>query len=136
MHLDKERLYKEFLIKSSRSGGSGGQNVNKVSTKIEIVFNIPQSEVFDEQQKLVLLEKLISKVDKEGCLHVVAQETRSQLLNKQLAVEKLFQLLTNAFKVEKARLATKVPRSVKEKRKSDKKSTSLRKEGRKKPRLD
>lgn len=129
---NKLELKKEFLFKSSRSGGSGGQNVNKVSTKVEIVFNIDASTVFNEEQKELLKVKLSNKIDREGNLHMQSQKSRSQLANKEDAMDKLFHLLENAIKKKVERKATKVPSSVIAKRLDQKKEISHKKATRKK----
>ncbi len=112
----KLKLIQEVIFKTSRSGGKGGQNVNKVSSKVEIIFDIQNSLLFTSDQKLLLLEKLANRLDSEGLVHVVSQENRSQLLNKQRAVVKLHALLSNALAVPKKRKPTVVPASVVRKR--------------------
>lgn len=127
----REELIKEIVVKTSRSGGKGGQNVNKVSTKVEVVFNIPQSILFSDQEKLLLQEKLSNKLDTEGFIHVVAQKERSQLLNKQLAIDKLFNILAQSLVVKKARKPTKIPKAIIEKRLLNKAMTAEKKRNRK-----
>lgn len=109
-------LSREAVFKTSRSGGSGGQNVNKVSTKVELVFSVVQSQLFNDEERFLLLEKLQNRLDSEGKLHMVAQEERSQLMNKQRALLKLKVLLNNALQVQKPRRPTKLPKAAKEKR--------------------
>jgi ribosome-associated protein len=106
----------EFTFKTSRSGGSGGQNVNKVSTKVELDFNIASSLLLTDDQKNVLFKKLESKINKEGILRIVSQTERSQLGNKEKTVRKFYELLTKAFKPVKKRLKTKPGKAAKEKR--------------------
>lgn len=132
----KEQLIKECNFKTSRSGGKGGQNVNKVSSKVELIFNVANSVYLSEEQKELIAAKLATRLDSEGNLHVVSQEDRSQLLNKQRTILKLEALLIKALIVEKKRKPTKIPKSVKEKRFQNKLIISSRKETRKKPRLD
>ncbi len=136
MKLEKDNLLKEVTFKTSRSGGSGGQNVNKVSTKVELIFNIANSIVFTDAQKVLLTEKLAGKLDSEGNLHVVSQEDRSQLSNKENAIEKTIVMLTKALLVQKKRKPTKVPKSVIQKRLANKSVNSLKKDNRKKPALE
>ncbi|MEE1943492.1 alternative ribosome rescue aminoacyl-tRNA hydrolase ArfB [Pedobacter sp. KR3-3] len=127
----KEELFKEVLIKTSRSGGKGGQHVNKVSSKVELVFNIATSSFFTEEERALLLERLASRLDAEGNLHIVAQEDRSQLLNKQRAILKLGNLLSKSLQVQKKRKPTKVPKAVIEKRLQNKAAKSEKKRNRK-----
>jgi ribosome-associated protein len=132
----KENLLKEVTFKTSRSGGSGGQNVNKVSTKVELIFNIANSTFFTDDQKLLLAEKLTGKLDAAGNLHVVSQEDRSQLANKENTIEKAMVILQKALHVPKKRKPSKVPKSVVEKRLASKSVVAAKKENRKKPGLD
>lgn len=132
----KENLIKEVTFKTSRSGGSGGQNVNKVATKVELIFNIANSTLFTDTEKLLLTQKLAGKLDLEGNLHVVSQEDRSQLANKENTIEKTIVILQKALHVPKKRKPTKVPKSVVEKRLVSKSVISAKKENRKKPGLD
>ncbi|WP_199136390.1 alternative ribosome rescue aminoacyl-tRNA hydrolase ArfB [Pedobacter sp. ASV12] len=127
----KEELVKEVLIKTSRSGGKGGQHVNKVSSKVELVFNIAASSFFTEEEQALLQERLASRLDAEGNLHIVAQEDRSQLLNKQRAILKLGNLLSKSLQVQKKRKPTKVPKAVIEKRLQNKAAKSEKKRNRK-----
>jgi len=129
----KEDLIKEITFKTSRSGGKGGQNVNKVSTKVELILNINNSTLFSEVEKLLLNEKLSNKLDSEGNIHVVSQKDRSQLSNKENAIEKTLLMLTKALRIQKKRKPTKVPKSVVEKRLTAKSVTSFKKENRKRP---
>ena len=132
----KEELIKEVIFKTSRSGGKGGQNVNKVSSKVELIFNVSNASFLSDEEKSLLQEKLAKRLDTEGNLHIVSQEDRSQLLNKQRTVIKLMNLLTKSLQVKKKRKATKIPKAVIEKRLATKSITSSKKENRKKPGLD
>jgi len=132
----KEELTKELTFKTSRSGGKGGQNVNKVSSKVELIFNIQQSMLFTEEEKNLLTERLAGRLDTEGNLHIVSQEDRSQLLNKQRTILKLVDLLTRSLHVQKKRKPTKTPKSVIEKRLSNKSVIASKKENRKRPSID
>lgn len=127
----KEELLKEAIFKTSRSGGKGGQNVNKVSSKVELIFNLPNSLLFTSEQKALLLEKLTNRLDTVGNLHIVSQEDRSQLLNKQRTVFKLIALLTSALQVQKKRKSTKVPKAVVQKRLKSKAINAQKKANRK-----
>ena len=112
----KEDFIKEITFKTSRSGGKGGQNVNKVSTKVELIFNIDNSVLFSDNEKLLLVEKLIGKLDSEGSLHIISQKYRSQLANKDNAIEKAIVILTKSLQVQKKRKPTKIPKSIVQKR--------------------
>lgn len=132
----KEDFIKEINFKTSRSGGKGGQNVNKVSTKVELIFNIDNSTLFSATEKLLLVEKLAVKLDLEANLHIVSQKYRSQLANKENAIEKAIVILTKALFIQKKRKPTKVPKSVVRKRLESKSVISSKKENRKRPDLD
>ena len=133
---DQSEILKIVQFKTSRSGGKGGQNVNKVSSKVELIFNIDDASFFNDEEKARLKEKLASRLDSEGLLHVVSQEDRSQLLNKQRTVLKLMAILKAGLEVRKARKASKVPKAVKEKRLANKAANAQKKEGRRKPNFD
>lgn len=133
---DQSEILKIVQFKTSRSGGKGGQNVNKVSSKVELIFNIDDASFFSDDEKARLKEKLISRLDSEGLLHVVSQEDRSQLLNKQRTVLKLMAILKAGLEVQKTRKASKVPKAVKEKRLANKAANAQKKEGRRKPSFD
>jgi ribosome-associated protein len=114
-------LNKEFTVKTSRSGGSGGQNVNKVATKVLLEFNVQYSQLLTEEERAVLLEKLADKLTTEGVLQIVAQTERSQLANKEIAFKKMYQLLNKCFVVRKKRKATKPTKSSVQERLTSKK---------------
>jgi ribosome-associated protein len=132
----KEDILKSVSFKTSRSGGKGGQNVNKVSSKVELIFDLADADFFDEQQKTLLRERLAGRLDQEGKLHIVSQEDRSQLLNKEKTIAKLIALLKSALHVHKKRKPTKVPKAVIRKRLANKQATAQKKESRKKPQVD
>jgi len=132
MNFTSDDLQKEVTYKTSRSGGKGGQNVNKVSTKVELLFKIEQSLLFTDDEKQLLLQRLQSRLNKDGYLQVVSQEERSQFMNKERAIEKLHLILTRALHIRKARKATKPSRAMIAARLEKKKIQSDKKAGRKK----
>ena len=133
---EKEEFIKEVTFKTSRSGGKGGQHVNKVSTRVALIFNPAASAFFTEEEKLRLTARLAGKLDSAGNLQVICQDSRSQFANKERALEKALALLENALRERKARKATKVPKTMIEKRLMNKFVLSLKKEGRKRPRAN
>jgi ribosome-associated protein len=132
MNFTKEALQKEITYKTSRSGGKGGQNVNKVSSKVEILFAVSNSALFNDEEKELLNHKLQSRFNKEGLVQVVCDEERSQYLNKEKAIERLMLLLARALHKPKVRKATKVSKAAKMVRLETKRLNSVKKEGRKK----
>jgi len=132
----KEDILKTASFKTSRSGGKGGQNVNKVSSKVELILNLDEAFFLSEEERSLLKERLATRLDSEGNLHIVSQEDRSQLLNKERTIVKLLNLLKAGLKVQKVRKPTKIPKSVIRKRLADKQSVAIKKEGRKRPNLD
>lgn len=131
MNFIKDDLQKEVTYKTSRSGGKGGQNVNKVSSKVELLFDINQSNLFAEEEKALLLAKLQGRLNRDGCLQVISEEERSQYLNKERALEKLQQILTHTLHRPKARKATRPSKATKEARLAKKKIQSAKKASRK-----
>jgi ribosome-associated protein len=127
MNISTIDLTPELVYKTSRSGGAGGQNVNKVSTKVEIGFDVRGSALLSEEQKQVILDKLANRITEEGILRVVSQSERTQLGNKRAAVQKLHELIVRALTPRKKRIATKPGKGVKEKRLKSKKITSEKK---------
>ena len=123
---------KELKFRTSRSSGSGGQHVNKVSTKVELLFDVLSSELLEDAEKEIVLEKLSNIITKEGVLQMTAQSTRSQLRNKELVIEKFYTKMNKALTPDKPRKKTRKPRAVKEKRLEQKRRTSAKKELRKK----
>jgi ribosome-associated protein len=131
MNFTKADLQKETSYKTSRSGGKGGQNVNKVSSKVELLFSIGSSALFNDEEKLLLTEKLQNRLNKDGYVQVICDEERSQYLNKEKAIEKLTSLLTKALQKPKMRKPTKVSKAAKAARLDSKKMQSVKKENRK-----
>lgn len=127
----REEILRSVIFKTSRSGGKGGQNVNKVSSKVELIFNVDAYAYFSDEEKTLLKEKLANRLDTEGLLHIVSQEDRSQLLNKEKTIAKLIDLLRRSLIVQKKRKPTKIPKGVIEKRLKNKASTAEKKRNRK-----
>lgn len=96
MQIRKEDIIKELVFRTSRSGGKGGQHVNKVSSKVELNFNIPKSVILSDVQKNLIMEKLSGRLNSEGVLQIVTEEERSQHRNKERGIEKLLLILENA----------------------------------------
>lgn len=117
----------ELKFTSSRSGGKGGQNVNKVSTKVELHFDYLNSALLNDEQKQLIGAKLATFINKEAILKIVSQEERSQFLNKNTVVRKFYLLLERAFRKKKKRIASKPSRGSKEKRLQGKKLHSGKK---------
>lgn len=132
MNFTKTDLQKEVTYKTSRSGGKGGQNVNKVSSKVELLFAIEQSQIFTGEEKTLLLSKLESRLNKDGLVQVMCEEERSQYLNKEKALEKLLLILTRALHQPKRRKATKPTKAMIAARLANKKLQAAKKENRKK----
>lgn len=132
MALSKQDILKELTFKTSRSGGKGGQHVNKVSTKVELNFDLRLTSLFTEEEKSRLFQKLSNRINSEGILQVITEEERSQLQNKERSIQKLLVLLKSALFLPKIRKASKPKRSAIEKRLKSKQITSLKKINRKK----
>ena len=105
--LKKRNLENEFVYSSSRSGGPGGQNVNKLSTKVELRFSVLLSSQFNETEKEIIFKKLKNKINKEGELLIVSQSERTQLLNKKIVTEKFYEMVSKALTLPVKRRATR-----------------------------
>jgi ribosome-associated protein len=120
--LKTRNIENEFVYSTSRSGGPGGQNVNKVSTKVELRLNLLLSSGFSENEKEIICRKLKNKINKEGEIILVAQSERTQLMNKLLVTEKFYDLVSKAITVQKNRRSTRPTLASKIKRLEGKRS--------------
>ncbi len=131
-----ETLLNELTFKATRSSGAGGQHVNKVSSQIELSFDVANSKGLSESEKTRLLKKLKSRISKEGILQLSCSESRSQHKNKSIAIERFIDLIKENLKVQKRRKKTKPGKGAIEKRLKSKKNIALKKANRKPPKLD
>jgi ribosome-associated protein len=122
--LKSRKLEEEFIFSASRSSGPGGQNVNKVSTKVELRFSVINTLIFSEKEKALILKKLRNKINKEGELLLVSQDGRSQSENKNLVTEKFYDLIAKALTIPVKRIPTKPSYSSRLKRLDEKKIRS------------
>jgi len=130
--IDTGLLLPFVQFQTSRSGGAGGQHVNKVETKVTLLFDIAAATVFSNEDKARIRRRLSNRLQAEGLLQVSSQETRSQLQNKEIALQKLVALLLGALKEEKPRKATKPSKAAVQKRLDTKRKQALRKINRRK----
>ena len=121
----------ELSYKTSRSSGSGGQNVNKVETSVTVLWKVEDSAVFSEREKERIFFKLKNRINLEGVLQFTVSESRTQLQNKKIATEKIQELVNKSLIIPKKRIATKPSRAKVEKRLESKKKLSEKKENRK-----
>lgn len=128
--MDKAALHHELVFSTSRSSGPGGQNVNKVNTKVTLKFDVAGSAVLSDEEKQIIAEKLATRITTEGILVLVSQDKRSQLENKEAVKQKFAKLIAKAFEKKKARKATKPSKSSVKKRIDTKKRHAEKKKWR------
>jgi ribosome-associated protein len=134
--MDIEIIIKELRFKAIRSGGAGGQHVNKVSSKIVLFFDVSKSKILTDQEKELIVKNIYSKLTKDNMLILNCDESRSQHKNKELVIERFIDLISNGLKIPKTRKKTKPSRSSIQKRLETKKKLGLKKVYRKRPDLD
>lgn len=127
------QLLTELQYKAVRSSGAGGQNVNKVSSKVVLIFNLKASLAFSSEEKEWLVQKLQNKLSSESLLIITCDEDRSQFKNKTIVTKRFLELINHSLKIPKKRQPTKIPRSVIEKRIKAKRNLSEIKQNRRKP---
>ncbi len=134
--MNKEGFFKEIIFKAVRSSGAGGQHVNKVSSKVELYFDLKNSHVLSESQKQTLLKNISSRLTKKGNLKLTSGESRSQHINKEKVIKRFFKILEKGLIVPKKRKPTKMSRAQKIKRLDNKTKHATKKILRKKPTLE
>jgi len=134
--MNKEEIIKELNFKAIRSSGAGGQHVNKVSSKVELTFDLLNSNVLSDREKTWLTDKLSTKLTKENQLILFCDESRSQHKNKDIIIKKFLDIIIENLKRPKKRKPTKPSKSSIQKRIDTKQKNSAKKSLRKKPRLD
>lgn len=133
--MDKEKIISELTFKAVRSSGAGGQNVNKVSSKVVLNFDLMSSNALSEDQKILVQTKIQTRLTSENILILNCDEDRSQLKNKELVIKRFLDLIKKSLVIPKPRKPTKIPRSVIEKRLKKKATKSVIKMTRKKPEM-
>ena len=133
--MHREIILNELNFKAVRSSGAGGQNVNKVASKVILSFDVVNSKGFTEEEKELVISKISKKLTQEGLLLISSEEDRSQFRNKEIVIQKLFETLEKSLHKPKPRKATKVPKSSIEKRIKEKKTNAEIKNTRRKPEL-
>ena len=131
--MEKDKFISELQFKAVRSSGAGGQNVNKVSSKVVLSFDLKNSNTLSNEDKLLLETNLSSRLTNDQILILNCDEDRSQLKNKEIVIKRFLAILEQGLYIPKIRKATKIPKSVIRKRLKDKKNLSETKKNRKKP---
>ena len=131
--MDNEKIISELSFKAVKSSGAGGQNVNKVSSKVVLTFDLEASQVLSDEEKALLKDNLSSRLTVENVLILNCDEDRSQIKNKEIVIKRFLEIVKKGLFVPKVRKATKIPKSVIKKRIKDKKSVSEIKKNRKRP---
>ena len=131
--MEYEKIISELSFKAVRSSGAGGQNVNKVSSKVVLSFDLKNSQALSEEEKFLVETKLSSRITSDAILIMNCDEDRSQFRNKEIVIKRFLDLIKNALFIPKERKPTKIPKSVIRKRIKDKKSISEVKKNRRKP---
>ncbi|MWB95677.1 aminoacyl-tRNA hydrolase [Flavobacterium sp. GA093] len=134
--MDIDKIISELTFKAVRSSGAGGQNVNKVSSKVVLSFYLSASQSLSDEEKLLLETNLASRLTSENILILNCDEDRSQIKNKDIVIKRFLEIIKKGLFVPKIRKATKIPKSVIKKRIKDKKNVSEIKQSRRKPNLD
>ena len=134
--MNKDSIYKELRFNAVRSSGAGGQHVNKVSSKVELYFDLASSEAFTEKDKKVLLNNLSNRITKDGVLKISSSESRSQHTNKEKVIKRLIKMIEKGLIVPKKRKAIKISSAQKIKRLDSKTKQAVKKLLRKKPNLE
>lgn len=134
--MEQEKILSELNFKAVRSSGAGGQNVNKVSSKVVLTFDLNASQALSDEEKILIETKLSARLTSDSILILNCDEDRSQLKNKAIVTKRFLDIIKKALVVAKLRKATKVPKSVIKKRIKDKKNLSEIKASRKKPEVE
>ena len=134
--MEIEKITSELSFKAVRSSGAGGQNVNKVSSKVVLSFDLAHSQALTDEEKLLVETKLSSRLTTDAVLILNCDEDRSQFRNKEIVTKRFLKLIKNALLVPKERKPTKIPKSVIRKRIKDKKNVSEVKKNRRRPNLE
>ena len=131
--MEKDKLIAELQFKAVRSSGAGGQNVNKVASKVVLAFDVKNSDALTNEEKMLLEMNLASRLTNDQILILNCDEDRSQFKNKEIVINRFLAIIKQGLYIPKIRKATKIPKSVIRKRVKDKKSLSETKKNRKKP---